>query len=194
MNPKPATLGTVLGTALESDVTSKFGSELGENILVVVDMQVGFTAALEPWLLDVVEAEVRRANEASWSIIALEFLCPNPLRFYGNTHDRVVKAAQTRKENAADRQRFFMRAKAQMDGSDRVLDVCQKEGYQPKLFRVCGVKSRACVEATAVGLATRFPDSTVEVLTSACNQDGGNDRNTWIDFPVMANLNILLEK
>lgn len=164
---------------------------LGSNILVVVDMQVGFTAALEPWLLDAVEAEVRRANQDFWSIVALEFLCANPLRFYGDTHDRVVDAARTKKEKADDPQRFFMRAKAQMDGSERVLDVCLKEGYQPRLFRVCGVKSRACVEATAVGLATRFPQSMVEVLTSACNQDNGNDESNWNSFPVMANLTLV---
>ena len=84
-----------------------------------------------------------------------------------------------------------MRAKAQMDGSDRVVDVCLKEGYQPQLFRVCGVKSRACVEATAVGLATRFPHSIVEVLTGACNQDNGNDWSIWNGFPVMANLRLI---
>ncbi|CAN5194490.1 hypothetical protein BH11CYA1_BH11CYA1_23550 [soil metagenome] len=167
------------------------GTELGSRILVVVDMQVGFTAALEPWLLDAVEAEICRANQALWSIIALEFLCANPLRFFGNTHDRVIRAAQTRKENADDRQRFFMRAKAQMDGSDRVLDVCLKESYVPQLFRVCGVKSRACVEATAVGLATRFPNSMVEVLTGACNQDLGNDWSTWSDFPAMPNIRLI---
>ncbi|MFA7341242.1 MAG: hypothetical protein WC028_30950 [Candidatus Obscuribacterales bacterium] len=185
MNPE---ISTNLSTAPDS--------ALGRNLLVVVDMQVDFAAALEPWLLDAVEAEICRANQASWSIIALEFLCPNPLRFYGNTHDRIFQAAQTgaartKKAKADDRQRFFMRVKAQMDGSDRVVDVCLKEGYQPQLFRVCGVKSRACVEATAVGLATRFPNSIVEVLTGACNQDNGNDWSIWNGFPVMTNLRLV---
>lgn len=188
MNPE---LSKPPNTVLDHDMSPVLGS----NILVVVDMQVGFAAALEPWLLDAVEAEICRANQASWSIIALEFLCPNPLRFYGNTHDRIFLAAHTsvaqRKAKADERQRFFMRAKAQMDGSDRVVDVCQKEGYEPNLFRVCGVKSRACVEATAVGLATRFPQSMVEVLTSACNQDDGNDERIWTGFPVMANLRLI---
>ncbi len=184
MNPE---ISTPPRTLLDHDMSPA----LGRNLLVVVDMQVGFAAALEPWLLDSVEAEICRANQASWSIIALEFLCPNPLRFYGNTHDRVVEAARTRKEKANDPQRFFMRAKAQMDGSDRVVDVCLKEGYQPQLFRVCGVKSRACVEATAVGLATRFPHSIVEVLTGACSQDNGNDWSIWNGFPVMANLRLI---
>ncbi len=184
MNPRNS-------TTLSAEPKPAQATVLGGNILVVVDMQVGFAAALEPWLLDAVEAEICRANQASWSIIALEFLCPNPLRFYGDTHDRVIDAARTRKEKADDPQRFFMRAKAQMDGSDRVLDVCLKEGYQPQLFRVCGVKSRACVEATAVGLATRFPGSIVELLTGACNQDNGNDRSVWNDFPVMPNLRLI---
>jgi hypothetical protein len=184
MNPE-------LSTTLKTAPLPAQATVLGRNILVVVDMQVGFAAALEPWLLDAVEAEVRRANQDSWSIVALEFLCANPLRFYGDTHDRVVEAARTRKEKADDPQRFFMRAKAQMDGSERLLDVCLKEGYQPQLFRVCGVKSRACVEATAVGLATRFPRSMVEVLTYACNQDNGNDESIWNGFPLMANLRLI---
>lgn len=184
MNPE-------LSTTLKAVEPLAQTTVLGSRILVVVDMQVGFTAALEPWLLDAVEAEVHRANQNSWSIVALEFLCANPLRFFGDTHDRVVEAARTKKEKADDPQRFFMRAKAQMDGSERVLDVCLKEGYHPQLFRICGVKSRACVEATAVGLATRFPHSTVEVLTGACNQDNGNDESIWAGFPLMANLRLV---
>ena len=194
-------LSTTRNTSLSAETSPALSAEIGRNILVVVDMQMGFQAALEPWLLDAVEAEVCQANQAMWSIVALEFLCANPLRFYGNTHDRIVRAAQTKaaktkaalpqKEKADDRQRFFMRAKAQMDGSDRVLDVCMKEDYQPRLFRVCGVKSRACVEATAVGLARRFPQSNVEVLTHACNQDDGNDWSVWNGFPIMANLRLI---
>lgn len=177
--------------SMNSELTNAVPAELGRQILVVVDMQVGFAAALAASALDAVEAEVCRANQASWSIVALEFLSANPLCFYGNTHERVVRAAQTRKQTADDRQRFFMRAKAQMDGSDRVVDVCLKEAYEPALFRVCGVKSRGCVEATAVGLARRFPQSMVEVLTAACNQDNGNDRSIWHGFPVMANLRLI---
>lgn len=71
MNPE---LSTPPRTLLDHDMSPV----LGRNLLVVVDMQVGFAAALEPWLLDSVEAEICRANQASWSIIALEFLCPQP--------------------------------------------------------------------------------------------------------------------
>lgn len=161
---------------------------IGENILVVVDMQMKFAAALAPWLLDAVESEIRRANDDQWSIVALELLTGNPLVFYGNTHQRLMDAARTRKQHESDPQRFFMRVKVTWDGSSRVEDVCRLQGYQPRRFRVCGVKSRHCVQDTAVGLARAYPDSIVEVVKAACNQDLDHDWNT---FPVMENLRLV---
>jgi len=160
----------------------------GECILVLVDLQVGFAAASAPWLLDAVETEVRLANANGWSIVALELITANPPTFYGNTHDRLVAAARTGKLAASHRQRFFMRAKATWDGTSRVQDVCLQQNYQPKRFRVCGVKSRHCVQSTATGLAAVFPKSLVEVVTAACNQDLEHD---WSNFPVVANLRLV---
>lgn len=163
--------------------------ERGASVLVVVDMQMHFQCALEPWLLDAVESNVSQANQAGWVIVALEIMTFNPLRTYGNTHQRIVVAAQptaTQKQNG-EPQRFFMRAKAQSDGSDRVQDVCEKENFAPTLIRVVGVKSRFCVEATAVGLAERYPQCRIEVVAGACNQDAGCP-NDWSGFPLRSNL------
>jgi hypothetical protein len=159
--------------------------ERGASILVVVDMQMHFRCALEPWLLDAVESNVRQANQAGWSIIALEIMTFNPLRTYGNTHERIVIAAQPPASRRDHPPRFFMRAKAQSDGSDRVQDVCEKENFSPTLIRVCGVKSRHCVESTAVALAERYPHCRIEVVAGACNQDAPDD---WTGFPVRPNL------
>lgn len=173
-------------TSQASTIVSLFSE--GDCVLVVVDMQMEFSAALAPWLLDAVEAEIEKARKASWAIVALELFTFEPLHFYGNTHVRLIKAVQPRKENAQDPPRFFMRAKSSMDGTSRVIDVCEKQGFAPKRFRVCGVKSRHCVQATALGLAHAFPDSLIEVVKAACNQDLPHD---WSTFPVVENLRLV---
>ena len=60
-----ASMNPELSTILKTAPPPVQATVLGSNILVVVDMQMGFAAALEPWLLDAVEAEVRRANQDS---------------------------------------------------------------------------------------------------------------------------------
>jgi hypothetical protein len=144
-------------------------------------MQPDLPASHPDWLRQAVRDLIDQAREGNMAVVVLEYLTYVPLRFYGDTYGELIDAARGLVH-------FAMRAKADLDGSARVADALKSMDLACKRFIVCGINTHACIEATAVGLATRYPASRIEVAATACNDFRGND---WSKFARSANLNVV---
>jgi nicotinamidase-related amidase len=151
------------------------------DTLVIVDMQPDLPASRPDWLRQAVRNLIDRALADNMAVVVLEYLTYEPLRFYGDTYEELIAAARGLAH-------FAMRAKSDLDGSARVADALKSMGLDCARFLVCGINTHACVEATAVGLTTRYPASRIEVVASACNDWCGND---WSKFAQRANLTVV---
>jgi hypothetical protein len=57
--------------------------------------------------------------------------------------------------------------KDEMDGSPGIQAVCDRVGFSPLMWKICGVYTSACVLATTTGLLKRFPESKAGVVKDA---------------------------
>ena len=142
-------------------------------ILVLVDMQPIYNASHR--VLDQVEQELSLALSEQWHIVALMWQGKGPI--YG----RLLKMMQRSST------RFVLRRKNNKDGSPEVLHALQSKGWQAERFRIVGVNTHQCVQATTIGLADKLPQIPVEVLTNAC---AGPTANDWSKFPERENLTL----
>lgn len=141
--------------------------------LVLVDMQPGLPASNEEWLKGAVYQEIMTARSEDWGIVILEYMHHSPPRFMGETYQYLVSAA------AGNCDVFAMRAKATLDGSERVADAVAEKNMPTGRFRVCGVNVHGCIQETVLGLAARYPDSLIEVVGHACNDGNGINWNRF---------------
>lgn len=140
--------------------------------LVIVDMQPQFLASTKKDTLAAVEREIRFAMEKKAAIIILEY------RNWGPTNPTITDLTDSY-------QRCAVSEKALDDGSREILNTCKEQGFSNRRFRVCGVNTHACVEATVSGLAKAASRSRIEVVKETCNDSEGND---WRDFPKRRNI------
>lgn len=123
--------------------------------LVVVDMQPGFKSANRKRVRENCVREVRKAYEDGAFVIFLELVG------YQTTHFDLLSAAEGH---------FIILDKFTDDGSKEVeREVRRKK--RPTTFKVCGINTDCCVEATVRGLTARFPMSTIQVIADACDSD-----------------------
>lgn len=55
------------------------------------------------------------------------------------------------------------------DGSQRVINLLRKKHLPILNLRICGVNTRYCVHDTVKGLSFKLPNSTIKVISDACN-------------------------
>lgn len=150
--------------------------------LVIVDMQPGLPASHEDWLKGAVYQEIMTARGEDWGIVILEYMHHSPPRSLGDTYQYLVSAA------AGNCEVFAMRVKATLDGSERVADAVAEKNMPTGRFRVCGVNVHGCVQQTVLGLAERYPDSIIEVVGHACNDQNGIN---WHRFKLPGNAQVV---
>ncbi|MBI1266828.1 MAG: isochorismatase family protein [Cryomorphaceae bacterium] len=146
----------------------------GQTLLVIVDMQPDFSAAKSPDTVSFVESAVVQAVNEGWKVVVLEF------DGYGKTHHSIMSLLSGYSE-------VEVCIKTVDDGSREVLGAVRRRHWSPKLVRVVGVNSHACVQDTTLGLARLRPDFEIEVLKKGCNRPGGNN---WSDFSIAANVRL----
>ncbi len=133
----------------------------GDTTLVVVDMQPKFMASKFPRILAAVQLQIKKAIAAGWSVVVLEF------ENHGATHLSLMNHL------VGQYDRHQVASKNEDDGAEVVLEVCHAHRFGDNKFRVCGVNTNACVEATVLGLLDRQPQCQVELAIEACANDFG---------------------
>ncbi len=152
------------------------------TVLVVIDMQPGYPAALDAVTQWFVKQEVERHRAANLPILLVEF----DAHEMGETFDSIKLLLK-----GYDRAQII--SKSGNDGSAEILRACRRFGYSPLSLRICGVNSDACVLETVQGLVEKLPTCLITVPQDACNCLTGKDNDVWSeDFPSIPNVTVEL--
>lgn len=144
-----------------------------DQVLVVIDMQDGFSASNDQRTISFVKQEILRAKQTGMAIVIVEF---DPKEM-GSTHREIM-------DLLIDYERCTTVSKDKDDGSEEILEACLDNGFWMEDFRICGVNSDACVLDTVTGLLERIPSCEITVVQDACNCSTGNDNDVWReDYP-----------
>jgi hypothetical protein len=160
----------------------------GNVTLVVVDMQPGFSDAINQDILDAVERQILLAMRRNWAIVLLE----NVPWKNGPTYRQLMRHLQDGQGNWTYK-RAFMRVKAADNGSEQVVDACYDFGYPLQYFRVCGVYLDACVQKTVLGILAKLPNSSVRCIREAMNTNYLVE-GAWAAFPIKPHLVVSSEQ
>lgn len=149
-------------------------------VLIVVDMQVGFSASHG----QVVRANVRRemlaAMAAGLPIILLECVTSHN----GKTHEEftdLLKGYDTLKHILLEKDGTGLGAGS--GGGKEVHDACQLLDFPTNHFRLVGVNSDICVMFTAIELDRLFRGARIAVIKDACASISPNE---WMVFDLYA--------
>lgn len=157
---------------IDSKAGSNGGSAESERVLVVIDMQEGFDESGWSRVLKAVRQQLRLARRHGWPVIIVE------MWGMGRTRWQLMRQLRVW---LWDRHRpFVVVEKRTTDATARIEEVCRNHRFATAAFRVCGVKTHACVADTVDGLADAFPGCLIEVVTEGCAHWGGNQ---WEKFP-----------
>lgn len=149
--------------------------------LVIVDMQTWFKGARDEQTIDACMRQIGRAIRAQCPIIVLEL---KPISQCGTTDRRLLAMLKNYIKHTVV-------LKDKNDGSAEVLAACQRHHFGTRSFRICGVNTHACVQATVSGLASKCCYSQLEVVREACNDCMGNQ---WERFDCAPNVVLVSEK
>ena len=130
---------------------------MAATTLCIIDMQPYFRSSQEDFVIDGVIREVSLAKRRKAGIVVVEYSgC-------GKTDRRIKKAI-------GRYHKVVWIKKGGDDGSRLILKAIGKKwSYSKKRIRLCGVNTGWCVFDTAVGLANRLPESTIQMAEAACN-------------------------
>jgi nicotinamidase-related amidase len=133
-----------------------------KKILVIIDMQVRFSASEKPETRAAIIGLINKARKKYWPIMLVE---------YDNPGDYSDEEQQTWPDILAalvDYDDCAFVTKHDDDGSCEVIKA--RDTYWPEInnFVLCGVNTDACVKGTARGLDDRCADL-IEIISPACN-------------------------
>lgn len=135
--------------------------------LVVVDMQAKFPRSLEGNTLLHCKRAVQKAIKNKADIVFLEF------KNYGPTIPSLVKLTKGYK-------RAYHAEKGEWDGSMQTMHLAKEYSLNTKKFRVCGVYTECCVDATLQGLREKNKTSKFELLHKACGATSDSEQKRII--------------
>ena len=119
-------------------------------------MQPYFDSANEPWLLNNVLAEIKKARNNSDYIIVLEYIdC-------GETHPDIVKSCE-------GYSRYYHEVKSSQSGAPNILCIMRENNIQADHFIIVGVETESCILETVEGIVHKIPKSKVTVVADAIN-------------------------
>ena len=145
--------------------------------LVIVDMQPGFPASNQVTTIRACEQLILESVRLGYPIVVLEF---EPTSMLGTTHGQLMRKLEGGRYN-----KYVVETKRADNGAPEVLRACQSRGFATRTFRVCGVNTHACVQATVTGLASAEPSAIIQVIQEACNDGGGS---LWSAFQRLDNV------
>lgn len=140
------------------------------STLVVVDMQECFEAACYPSVIIGVTQEIVLARQKRSPIILLEY------EGCGKSHEGFSSLLRNYPWKARIR-------KGDDDGSNEIIRVIRRRGFNNSTLRLCGVNSDCCVYATVEGLLKRLEDTKIEVVKEACGCEYGFDWRNYFRHP-----------
>ncbi len=144
------------------------------KVLVVVDMEPGYTSNMTEKQVRTVEALIRAAVRADALIVFLEFMDQGTLR-------RLLKCVR-------GYDGFVRTSKPVADGSQEVIGACERSATDQNAFVICGVSTHCCVAQTAAALSWKVPQSTIQVVMEGCGDGNGNN---WEAFPRANNIHLV---
>lgn len=149
-------------------------------VLIVVDMQVGFSASHGERVRAGVRREMLAAMAAGLPIIMLECVT----RHNGKTHEEftdLFKGYDTLKYILLEKDGSGLGAGS--GGGKEVREACQLLDFPTTHFRLVGVNSDICVMFTAMELDRMFRDVRLQVVKDACASISPNE---WAVFEYYA--------
>lgn len=129
--------------------------------LVVVDMQAKFDASLEHKVQEHCKRAIAKAVKNKAAIVFVEFA------HYGPTLPNLTKVTR-------GYDKVYHATKRDWDGSSQVLELVKKHNLFANKFRVCGVYTECCVQATVEGLHQETKHAKIQLIESACNSSDGH--------------------
>ena len=132
------------------------------SILCIIDMQPYFDASNEPWLLNNVLAEIKKAKKNNDYIIVLEY------DGCGETHPDIVQACD-------GYSRYYHEVKSSQSGALNILSIMQQNGITADHFIIVGVETESCILETVEGIVQGVPNSKVTVIEDAINSQFAGD-------------------
>jgi nicotinamidase-related amidase len=136
--------------------------------LVVVDMQAMFPDSLGKRVQDNCKRAIRKAVKNKAAIIFVEY------KNYGPTLPCLTKLAKNYKK-------VYHTTKSQWDGSANAIRLVTKHNLVGSKFKVCGVYTECCVQATVEGLSKLRPTSKINLLSKACSSSSARFHNSGIN-------------
>jgi nicotinamidase-related amidase len=131
--------------------------------LVVVDMQEYFVDTNKKLVVKNCIKEVESAVKNNAHIVFLEY----------DGHEGTLPIFM---EPVNNYHSFAVKKKCDDDGSAEVQKAVHENGFMVGRFRVIGVNTDWCVQATVRGIRKRFPNSFVEVVKDACHSNDDHAR------------------
>ena len=126
------------------------------SILCIIDMQPYFDASNEPWLLNNVLAEIKKAKKNNDYIIVLEY------DGCGETHPDIIKACD-------GYNRYYHEVKSSQSGAPNIIFIMRENNIQADHFIIVGVETESCILETVEGIVRKIPKSKVTVVADAIN-------------------------
>lgn len=123
--------------------------------LIIIDMQPSFLSNSQ-----------RRVKENCAKLIASAKKDKSPIIFVEYSYSG--KTIPSLLDEAKFAKRFFV-TKDDDDGSFEIESCIRDNKITSNHIKVAGVNTECCVYATVKGLVKRFPHSTIEVISSACD-------------------------
>ena len=124
--------------------------------LVIVDMQVHFSAKDDLDVTKNIHKEILAAINNKASIVFVEFSNSGP------TLDSLAELPRSHGY------RSYTTEKNKNDGSSDVAALALSKDLPIKHFKVVGINTDYCVASTVIGLSDLFPDAVIEVIDNCC--------------------------
>lgn len=133
-----------------------------KKILVIIDMQIRFSASRKPETRSAIIGLITKARKKHWPIMLVEYANPCGCSDEEQETWPDIRAALAGYDDVA----FVV--KCDDDGSCEVIK--SRDTYWPDInnFVLCGVNTDACVKHTARGLDKRRA-ALIEIIAPACN-------------------------
>lgn len=145
-----------------------------KRTLVIIDMQCGFGNANALITINAVIKQIKRAKKFGDVIFVVEYL---PHSQYKTTRTEIMEAIGS--------YAHIKVYKYDDDGSQEILAACDSPNTIPDVFRLCGVNTNACVQATLRGLHRKKKYNSsykLEIVPEACNGFWGKSSQIFEKF------------
>lgn len=129
--------------------------------------------------------QIDRAIAQEMPVIVQDYPDPSVAEELNCTHDFVTSALDNYPYKC------FVTKHAN-DGSAGIIETCNKLGFPLRRIQLCGLFTNFCIRDSAVGLAQALPESTIEVMRTACASTNPDDENTECFWNRFSEANIII--